>query len=713
MKIHAIVGSRRLALTLGVLFHVLVPILLPRMCIAEAAGEDIRVRRFALLAGANDGGSDRIPLRYAISDARAVQKVLTELGGVARADHVLLVDPSPTAFAEAFRTLEGRLEASRRQWPGSRLELVVYYSGHADDRGLLLGGERLEYGTLKAAIRALPADVHIAIVDACASGALARAKGGIRRPPLLVDAASEVSGHAFLTSASADESAQESDLVQASYFTHYLLSGLRGAADTTGDRRVTLNEAYQFAYHETLARTEQSRIGTQHPNYDLQLSGQGDVVLTDLRGASAGLQLAPELGGRLFIRDGNGRLVAELAKVSGRPMSLGFEPGAYSAVLHSTHERSEARFTLSEASPLMLGPKSFSAFEGEVSVARGGAGAGFGQGPSSIVAVSVLPPLDTNYTHHPEGEADNYASLSILVGKGRRLRGLGVAGIGALQAGDVEGLQLAGVFSVVRANTYGLRASGVFSYVEGEQHGLDVAGVFNGNEGGSGVQAAGVFNLSSGAYAGSQLAGVTNIGEQVTGAQLSAVANVGGDVTGAQISLVNVARHISGVQIGLVNVADSMDGVPIGLVNIIGDGILEMGVWSSDLAVTHVGLKMGSRSFYTILATSLRPSGWFGVGLPETEEEIGFFGAGFGGRIQAPNGLHFDVDFIHYIGAEGAKWHDSEAHHMITRARVLARQPITDELVFFGGGNINIVYSGDEMQVQSWPGLVLGVDWVL
>jgi len=42
----------------------------------------VTLRRFALVAGANDGGHDRVTLRYANSDARAMSKVLTQLGGV-------------------------------------------------------------------------------------------------------------------------------------------------------------------------------------------------------------------------------------------------------------------------------------------------------------------------------------------------------------------------------------------------------------------------------------------------------------------------------------------------------------------------------------------------------------------------------------------------------------------------------------------------------
>ena len=38
--------------------------------------DKLYTRRFAFLVGANHGGKDRITLRYAIDDARAVQHVL-------------------------------------------------------------------------------------------------------------------------------------------------------------------------------------------------------------------------------------------------------------------------------------------------------------------------------------------------------------------------------------------------------------------------------------------------------------------------------------------------------------------------------------------------------------------------------------------------------------------------------------------------------------
>src|SRR5262249_32706624 len=151
----------------------------------------------------------------------------------------------------------------------------------------------------------------------------------VRRPPFLADSSVRVRGHAFLASSSLDEAAQESDRIGGSFFTHFLLSGLRGAADVSGDGRVTLNEAYNFAFSETLARTEKTLSGPQHPAYDIQLAGTGDVVMTDLHDPSAGLSIAQDLRGRVFVRDGAGTLQAELTKIPGTGVTLALEPGRY------------------------------------------------------------------------------------------------------------------------------------------------------------------------------------------------------------------------------------------------------------------------------------------------------------------------------------------------------------------------------------------------
>ncbi|HEX6463842.1 MAG TPA: hypothetical protein VFZ98_05295, partial [Vicinamibacterales bacterium] len=239
------------------------------------------------------------------------------------------------------------------------------------EQGILLGGDRYSYRTLRDRLDDIPADVRIAVLDACASGAFTRLKGGRTRPPFLVDASADMRGHAFLTSSAETEAAQESDRIHGSYFTHYLISGFRGAADLSGDGKITLSEAYQFAFNETLGRTVDTRGGAQHPSYDINLSGSGDVVITDVRQTTATLVLSEDLDGRFFVRNTQ-ELVVELYKPFGRRVELGLEPGVYDVRLDRQNTSLVAKTRVDDGATVVLAAKQFGPAALEATRRRGG-----------------------------------------------------------------------------------------------------------------------------------------------------------------------------------------------------------------------------------------------------------------------------------------------------------------------------------------------------
>ena len=331
------------------------------------------VQRFTLVIGANSGGADRPLLQYAISDAERFARVLVDLGGVAPANEIVLKQPRLRDLVDALDLLNRHVVDARRVAGGAgRIEVLLYYSGHADEQGLLIGDDRYSYRTLRDRLDQIPADVRIAILDACASGAFTRLKGGRARPAFLVDESADMRGHAFLTSSAATEVAQESDRIRASYFTHYLISGFRGAADLSGDGRVTLNEAYQFAFNETLRRTVDTKGGAQHPSYDINLSGTGDVVMTDVRQTGATLVLGEDLDGRFFIRNAAHELVVELYKPRGRKVELGVEPGAYEVRIEQTRGSLLAKTQIADGGRVLLEPRQFGVTAVEAARPRGG-----------------------------------------------------------------------------------------------------------------------------------------------------------------------------------------------------------------------------------------------------------------------------------------------------------------------------------------------------
>lgn len=286
-------------------------------------------RRFALVVGEPDGGPGAIRLRYAERDARRIHGILTGVGGVRPGDARLLLSAGAPAFRKALAELSA--EAGRAGAAGERTVLVVYYSGHARDGALRLGGGALPLDDLREALASAPADVRIGLLDSCRSGEIVRAKGVRPAPTFEVRTAPAAGprGLVLVASSAADEDSQESDAIGASYFTHHLASGLLGGADASGDGQVTLAEAYAYAYARTVGSTASSAAGVQHPVFLYDLGGAGDVVLTDLSPLAGSLVLPARAEGLYVVLDGGGRAVAEVAKAAGGERRIALAPGRY------------------------------------------------------------------------------------------------------------------------------------------------------------------------------------------------------------------------------------------------------------------------------------------------------------------------------------------------------------------------------------------------
>jgi hypothetical protein len=282
------------------------------------------------VAGNDAGGSDTRPLLYATADARKVYEILTRLGGVRPDDATLVLGGGMQDLLGALgKVAQQAGEAARR---GEKTALFFYYSGHAKDGALRLGETRLPIDALKGRIAGLPVDVRVAILDSCRSGAITRTKG-VRKTPafeIQADAARDARGLVILTSSTSDEDSQESDLIGGSYFSHHLSSGLLGGADRSGDGRVTLFEAYAYAYDRTVADTADSAAGAQHPTFSYDLAGNGDLVLTDVVVRHEGIYLPREApSGVYFLVDRNGYVAAEISKGDGVDRRVALSPGRY------------------------------------------------------------------------------------------------------------------------------------------------------------------------------------------------------------------------------------------------------------------------------------------------------------------------------------------------------------------------------------------------
>ncbi len=246
------------------------------MAVAGTAWGD--VRRYAIVVGTNEGDRSEVTLRYAESDAERVARLLRQVGDFRAEDVTVLTGVQADDVRRAAIAVNARV---RESTSGPSL-LFIYYSGHGDAQALHLRGTRLAIEELRNLVVGSAATARVLVLDACRSGALTRVKGGRPGPSFAinVDDRLEAEGLAVLTSSAAGEDAQESDALGASFFTHYLASGLIGAADRNADGRVTLAEAFAYASDRTLAATASTLAGPQHPTFRMDLGGREDLVLT-------------------------------------------------------------------------------------------------------------------------------------------------------------------------------------------------------------------------------------------------------------------------------------------------------------------------------------------------------------------------------------------------------------------------------------------------
>ncbi|MBO4858270.1 MAG: caspase family protein [Treponema sp.] len=601
------------------------------------------VDRYAIYIGCNDGGKERDRLLYAGSDAQNFQKIMAEIGGVQDSNSFILIDPSKDKIDDTLDKITTKINKNKSN--AKRSEFIFYYSGHSDENSLLLGEAAYDYSSLKHKITEIPSDIHIVILDSCYSGNFIRTKGGQKKKPFLMDDSSVVKGHAYLSSSSAREFSQESDDIESSYFTNAMITGLRGAADTSGDNKVTLNELYSYAFNETLSKTEYSKAGPQHPNYNITLVGSGDLILSDISNADAMLSLSKEAKGTFIIRDSNGKLISEINKTAGLPILMALPVGTYTAVCINDLTTLQGTFTLAKNGVYMLDQNNLAVIQQKDNTLKGGLSLNDEdtEDDASEASDDTFTLGDPFHLYFVPGMPMirftpdcSLISLGMIGTTDRCVLGFQASGVMNINSGKLIGFQGAGVFNIVNSNVVGAQAAGVFNIVNGDIlggqtggvfniarkiEGIQVAGLFNIAKSGFGVQVAGGFNIANAEQAfgvqvaggfnrnknitGVQVAGGFNTVSELNGIQIAGGINVASKVNGLQLGVINVTGNINGFQLGVINVAKENNGVAIGVLNFIGNGMHHGGIiWNFTDGTTDIFYQSGTKNVFVTVGVS-------------------------------------------------------------------------------------------------------------
>lgn len=291
----------------------------------QAMAEPVRI---LVAAGSKSGLPAERALKFADNDATRVRDVLVSLGGV-RADHAFLL--SEPSRAQLFAAIDkAKVEAQKHK--SEEVTLVFYFSGHGDRDALHLGTDRIPMTELSTKLAEVPAALRIAVTDACRA---TREKGFTADEPFAISASliPNASGQVWLHASSDGEAAQESDELQGAIFTHAWLNGLRGAADSNGDARVTLDESFSFAHSQTMIRSAKSSGVLQKPEAVVNLHESGPVILTQTVSRMATLSLPQAKDTHFLVYSAGAKSVlSELWSSPDRRLLLRLPPGRY--VIH-------------------------------------------------------------------------------------------------------------------------------------------------------------------------------------------------------------------------------------------------------------------------------------------------------------------------------------------------------------------------------------------
>ncbi len=278
------------------------------MATMELAHADVNAP-WVIAIGNNVGLPDEPPLRYAERDALEMATVMQKHGNVPASQAVTLLGSGSLGLRAALT-----LTAERIRVTTPEALLIVFYSGHADARGLHLRGDVLPFAELERMVAAMPARLRVLIVDACRSGAVTRVKGLKPAREFTVDGEDAIAarGLAVITSSAAGEDSYESERLRASFFSHHLVTGLRGAADADDDQRVSLDELYRYTHDQTLKSSGLTRA-LQHPTFRWDVAGRGEVVLTQVGASTESARLLLPRPGTYLVLEGSasGPLIAE------------------------------------------------------------------------------------------------------------------------------------------------------------------------------------------------------------------------------------------------------------------------------------------------------------------------------------------------------------------------------------------------------------------
>lgn len=351
--------------------------LLPLLFLGLVAATPAKTPDVAILVISSSKSFDQglAPLKFSAQDGERFGDIMGSVGRVPKENIVYLSDAKTADLPLAIERVN-RIFAGCPECPN---KFIFYYSGHADEQGLHFKDGEVGKAQLHQALGLVRAPTKIVLLDSCFAGALAR-KGVQTAPVFELPKAEfdEPSGSIFISASSGREYSYESESLKGSVFTHHMVAGLSGEADSTGDGIVTVDELYQYVYRETKLHSLLFPSPSQQtPEFVADLAGRGAIALTYPAETNAKLLLDSDIGGQVTIASRDGIQIFKVDKPFGVKKNLQLPSGRYAVSVSQGFRQGNTEVRLS---PLKLASLEGSALSwqelGDPLVKKGGVAAG-------------------------------------------------------------------------------------------------------------------------------------------------------------------------------------------------------------------------------------------------------------------------------------------------------------------------------------------------
>jgi len=215
-------------------------------------------------------------LRYTDDDAYRFYAFLKSLEGGALPDNQvsILIDEEATRenIVETMKNVFAQV--------GPQDLVVFYFSGHGLNGSFLpidFDGfnNKITHEEIAEMFNGCRAKYKLCLADACHSGSLFAMRSGEEEPVLnqyYKTLAKSVSGTALIMSSKADETSLESAGLRQGVFSHFLIRGLKGEADTDKDKVVSIAELYEYIFSKVRDYTGNRQSPVIKGSYDPKMT---------------------------------------------------------------------------------------------------------------------------------------------------------------------------------------------------------------------------------------------------------------------------------------------------------------------------------------------------------------------------------------------------------------------------------------------------------